>query len=40
MRLYEQQAIDFAQTTHQDFAIESYQMQKSKIETIKNTLNH
>lgn len=40
MLLYEQQAIDFAQTTHQDFAIESYQMQKSKIETIKNTLNH
>lgn len=40
MLLYEQQAIDFAQTTHQDFAIESYQMQKSKIETIKNILNH
>lgn len=38
MHAYEAQAIDFAQKTNQDFAIESYQIQKSKIENIKNIL--
>jgi hypothetical protein len=39
MQAYEQKAADFAKKTSQDFAIDSYQTQKDKIESIKKILN-
>lgn len=40
MEAYEHKATSFAQKTNQDFAIDSYQTQKNKIESIKNILNN